>query len=379
MKFRTIVKIGVSISVLLFCIAVGFYSFASLKEVGKGKDLDIFSMIPDDCYGILDTDNIDYFTSEFSRMAYSKTDSTSHYSELMLNILSDLNKFTALSPHGIANKVSRIVMSIHKNDFEEYDFISYLQTDKAGKKFLFDLIRQKFDNQVVLKSEKYRGKEIEIYSLGKTSKFLSVLSGDGFIVVSYHKRLIENVIDALEDDTSVRNNEIFSRIHLNKSVNYMTFYSREATFPNLAVSSSDTWSEFELHMNSDVIYLSGGMYQPDSCMEVVKVKLNGEVEYSADSLLIVSSQAKVDSCINSIMSVSRNTIFDECVSNLSKDASYIMVVDMDRVKNNPQKYRGYLPGFIFDNMGFFQSFIISLQITEVNGHFSHIYVFTYKN
>ena len=308
MKFRIVVKIGVAISVLLFCIAVGFYSFVSLQDAGKGKGIDLFSMIPDDAYGILETDNIDYYISEFSRMSYSSSDTLCHYSELVTTILSDLNKFSSLSPHGIANKVNRIVMSIHDTEFSKGDVIAYFKLDKNGKEYLFDLISQKYGYEILSKSESYRGREIEIYSLGKTSKFLSVFSENGFMVASYHKRLIERVIDTVLDKTSVRNNPVFSKIESKKSVNYMTLYSRGASFPMLSVEGSDMWSEFELHMNSDVMYLSGAMYQPDTCFDVMKSKLNAIGIHSNDSLLIVSGQERVDSCISSMVVMDRTKI-----------------------------------------------------------------------
>ena len=35
MRFRTVVKIGVGLSVLLFCVGVAFYSFLSLTDAEK--------------------------------------------------------------------------------------------------------------------------------------------------------------------------------------------------------------------------------------------------------------------------------------------------------------------------------------------------------
>ena len=100
---------------------------------------------------------------------------------------------------------------------------------------------------------------------------------------------------------------------------------------------------------------------------------------SSDSILIVSGHEKVDSCITNAISKPKNRIFDQCLSNLSRDASYIMVADMDKVAGNIEQYSPYIPGFICDNIGLFRSFIISSQVTEINGRYSHIYVFTYKD
>ena len=52
---------------------------------------------------------------------------------------------------------------------------------------------------------------------------------------------------------------------------------------------------------------------------------------------------------------------------------------MDKVVQNIDQYSPYVPEFICDNIELFRPFIISSQITEVDGGFSHIYVFTYKD
>ena len=95
-------------------------------------------------------------------------------------------------------------------------------------------------------------------------------------------------------------------------------------------------------------------------------------------MLILSGQEKVDSCISQVLSVPQHTLFDECVSNLSRDASFIMVADVDKLAQNLGAYKNYLPAFIYDHVELFRSFILSVQITNVNNKLSHIFVFTYK-
>lgn len=191
--------------------------------------------------------------------------------------------------------------------------------------------------------------------------------------------LIERVIDAIKDGTSLADNEVFRKHQSKKTANYLTFYGRTASFPMLSEGCSNVWSEFELHLNSDVLYLSGTMYEPDSCRHCIESTMENIKPVYGDSILIVSGQVKVDSCISDALSQPRYKIFDQCVSNLSRDASYIMVADMDKVADNVQLYTSYIPGFICDNIDLFRHFIISSQVTEVNGDYSHIYVFTYKN
>lgn len=377
MRFRTVVKIGVGLSVLLFCFGVAFYSFLSLTDAEKGKDINMFALIPDDCDGVLDTDNISYYTNEFPRTSYAIDLDTLHHSELINNILTDITKYTSVNTHGLANQIKRMMISFH-NSTSVKDVVAYFNLSGGSNKFVLDILRQKYGPEIYPKTEVYRGRKIEIYPLGKTANFLSVLTGEGYIVVSYHKKLIENVIDAVKDGTSLANDEVFKKHQMKKSANYLTFYGRTGSFP-LLVKNKNVWSEFELHLNSDVLYLSGSMYEPDSCMYDIDSHLENISNVSSDSIIIVSSREKVDSCITNAISKSRTNIFYHCLSNLSRDASYIMVADMDKVADNIETYSPYIPGFICDNIDLFRSFIISSQVTEVDGKYSHIYVFTYKD
>ena len=55
-----------------------------------------------------------------------------------------------------------------------------------------------------------------------------------------------------------------------------------------------------------------------------------------------------------------------------------MVADMDKVACSPERFSGYLPAFMLAHPDMFRSFILSVQVTEVDGKLSHIFVFTYK-
>ena len=56
MGYRTVAKFGVLLSVILFCIGVGLYGFARLNAADKDKDIDLVSWVPDDCIGVMETD-----------------------------------------------------------------------------------------------------------------------------------------------------------------------------------------------------------------------------------------------------------------------------------------------------------------------------------
>ena len=58
-------KVGVIVSIILFCIAVGVYSFVQLSVADKGKNVDLLSFVPADCMAVLETDNADFLVNEF--------------------------------------------------------------------------------------------------------------------------------------------------------------------------------------------------------------------------------------------------------------------------------------------------------------------------
>lgn len=46
MRLRTVAKLGMVLSVVLFCTAVGFYGFAKLSLTDKSREINLFSLVP---------------------------------------------------------------------------------------------------------------------------------------------------------------------------------------------------------------------------------------------------------------------------------------------------------------------------------------------
>ena len=335
MQIRSVIKLGVVLSVVLFCIGIAFYGFARLSMADKENRVDIFEFVPKDCAGILETDNIDNFMHVFSQAAYS--------SQL------------------------------------DMDVVAYFRIGKEGKHQLIEAVKGKHGADFVPKKETYRGKKIEIYPLSST-RYLSVYTTDGLVVVSYQKKLIEQVIDAVKDNNSLREDSVFTSIHHTQPASFITIYGRTPSVPFLGKESCHSWSEYDIHLNSEVFYLSGQMKeeQADCLDRMLQAVHTVPVVSESDSLLVVSGRERVDSCISKVIASPSHTLFDECVSNLSRDASYIMVADMEKVAAAPEQFASYLPPFFIRHADLFRSFILSIQFTEVNNRLSHIFVFTYK-
>ncbi|WP_304207683.1 DUF3352 domain-containing protein [Phocaeicola plebeius] len=378
MQIRSVIKLGVVLSVVLFCIGIAFYGFARLSMADKENRVDIFEFVPKDCAGILETDNIDNFMHVFSQAAYSSQLDTLHRAGLMNDILSDLSRYSSAAAHGLSYQMNHVVISFHR-PHTAMDVVAYFRIGKEGKHQLIEAVKGKHGADFIPKKETYRGKKIEIYPLSST-KYLSVYTTDGLVVVSYQKKLIEQVIDAVKDNNSLREDSVFTSIHHTQPASFITIYGRTPSVPFLGKESCHSWSEYDIHLNSEVFYLSGQMKeeQADCLDRMLQAVHTVPVVSESDSLLVVSGRERVDSCISKVIASPSHTLFDECVSNLSRDASYIMVTDMEKVAVAPEQFASYLPPFLIRHADLFRSFILSIQFTEVNNRLSHIFVFTYK-
>lgn len=378
MQIRSVIKLGVVLSVVLFCIGIAFYGFARLSMADKENRVDIFEFVPKDCAGILETDNIDNFMHVFSQAAYSSQLDTLHRAGLMNDILSDLSRYSSAAAHGLSYQMNHVVISFHR-PHTAMDVVAYFRIGKEGKHQLIEAVKGKHGADFVPKKETYRGKKIEIYPLSST-RYLSVYTTDGLVVVSYQKKLIEQVIDAVKDNNSLREDSVFTSIHHTQPASFITIYGRTPSVPFLGKESCHSWSEYDIHLNSEVFYLSGQMKeeQVDCLDRMLQAVHTVPVVSESDSLLVVSGRERVDSCISKVIASPSHTLFDECVSNLSRDASYIMVTDMEKVAAAPEQFASYLPPFLIRHADLFRSFILSIQFTEVNNRLSHIFVFTYK-
>ena len=378
MQIRSVIKLGVVLSVVLFCIGIAFYGFARLSMADKESRVDVFEFIPKDCAGILETDNIDNFMHGFSQAAYSSQLDTLHRAGLMNDILSDLSRYSSAAAHGLSYQMNHVVISFHR-PHTAMDVVAYFRIGKEGKHQLIEAVKGKHGADFVPKKETYRGKKIEIYPLSST-RYLSVYTTDGLVVVSYQKKLIEQVIDAVKDNNSLREDSVFTSIHHTQPASFITIYGRTPSVPFLGKESCHSWSEYDIHLNSEVFYLSGQMKeeQADCLDRMLQAVHTVPVVSESDSLLVVSGRERVDSCISKVIASPSHTLFDECVSNLSRDASYIMVTDMEKVAASPEQFVSYLPPFLIRHADLFRSFILSIQFTEVNNRLSHIFVFTYK-
>ena len=378
MRLRSVVMLGTVISVLLFGMAVGFYVFTRLDMTAYNREVNLYSLVPSDCSGVLESDNINAFLDNSQMQNYNHELKGFQFPGLFEFLLGELNEYSSENAHGLSSQMSRMVVSFHS----PMDQVVYFRMGTADEQLLADMLQEYAPGNFLPKEEVYRGKSIYVYPLSN-EEFLAAYTEKGVFVVSFQKRLIEKVIDARLDNTSLSNDEVFSKlIGKKKEQNFLTLYAREAPMPFLNMGP-DCWSEYNFYMNSDVVYLTGDTFIPADSQYIEEARERfHEVEIiKEDSLIISSDKDSTALYMEQAMEpdeMKSYALFDECVANLSRDALFSLVTDMQKVVDVPQEFRPYLPPFIINNASLFRSFILSVQLSLNADRSSHIWVFTYK-
>ena len=374
MKYRTVTRLAVTLSIALFCIGAGFYGLTQLSREGDDRMTDLSAFIPEDCAGVIEADNIDRFMNEYPTTAYAPQLDTLHKRGLVEMLWIGLERYGEETAHALSTQISHVMVSIHTPGSAR-DLVAFFAMGREGRKLFLQTIR-KMHPAFGVRKESYRGREIEVFPL-EGGDYIAACEGKGFLALSFQKRLIEKVIDAQKDGTSLKNDKWFANIHKEKKNPYITFYGRTPALPLLMPHGAPCWSSFNLHLNSEVFYLTGTTSQPDSCNAQMRDRLHALPSINEDSLLIVQGNQAVDSCLN-LYARRPHSLFNECVANLSPDASFILVADMDKVTRHRNELLPFLPPFIRRAPELFRPFILSMQLTEPEGHLSHILILTYK-
>lgn len=381
MQLKTITKIGTIISVLLFCFAVGFYAFMRLEATDEGRDVNLFSLVPSDCVGVLESNHIHGVLEQTEMLNYNQELNRFHFPGLFDFFLSELELYAEDSAHGLSKQMNHFLVSFHA-PITPHNQVIYFQIGNVDEQMLSDILKNYAMGHFLPKEESYRGKTIFVYPLSH-EEFMAAYIEDDFFVVSYQKRLIEEVIDAQLDGTSLGEDALFSKIvSRKKSADYLTLYS---PIPSMSFMKTDQpcWCEYDFHLNSDVVYLTGDTFVSDesALLEAMDENFRELPLVNEPGLFMSSDKDSTLYYMNEAYDINEGgerLLFNECMANLSNEASFSMVVDMQKLVDAPERFQSYFSPFVLENASLFQSFILSVQYSLNGNRPSHMWVFTYK-
>jgi hypothetical protein len=382
MKMKTVVKLGTILSVLLFVLAVGYYAFMRLDMMDRNRDVNLFSLVPSSSVGVLESNNVHAFFDDYSMLNYSDELEKMQFPGLFNFLIHGLNMYAGDNAHGLSYQMNQLVVSFHQ-PVTPHNQVVYLRLGMADEQLLSDMLREYVSGNFLPKEEEYRGKKILIYPLSH-DEFLATYTEEGFVVLSYQKRLVEEVIDAQLDETALGYDAVFSRVlDKKKSKDFLTLYGRSSSIPSLDLDSN-TWSEYDFHLNSDVVYLTGDMYALEINAEKENMikSLNDMAVVKEEGLFVSAEKDSTTYYMAEAFDANdtgNRTLFNECVANLANEVDFSLVADMQKVEENPQRFQSYLPSFMIENASLLRSFILSAQLSLNGERPSHIWVFTYKD
>lgn len=381
MRLKTVVKLGTMVSVLLFVLAMGYYALMRLDMTEHHREVNLFSLVPSDCLGVLESDNIYAFWDEYSQLNYSRELDGLQFPGHFSFLLSELNDYTS-GTHGVSPEMSRLLVSFHRSG-TSLDQVVYFRMGMADEQLLPDVLQEYMPGNFLPKEETYRGKTMQIYPLYHDQFLVAYAEGD-FVVLSYQKRLVEKVIDAQLDGSSLNEDAVFADIVGKKKTQHsLRLYGRSASLPFLNLGT-DCWSEYEFHLNSDVLYLMGETYMPKSSayLKTVKESLADMPVMKEDSFLLSAEKDFTVASMEEAFEMNdggNRTLFNECVANLAEETAFTLVVDMQKVAENPQRFQPYLSPYVLENASLFCPFVLSVQLSLNGERLTHMWVFTYKN
>lgn len=382
MRLKVVIKLGTIVSVVLFFLAVGYYAFMKLEDTGREREMNLFSLVPSDCVAVLESNDINGFLNQYPMLNYGDKLDEVHFSGLMQFMLEELSEYTKQSVHGLSSRLNRFMVSFHdSSSFDEQ--VVYFGMNADDKKMMMNLLKGCGYDTFLPKQEEYRGESINIFPLD-SGHFLATYSKQGFMVLSYQKRLIEQVIDACLDGTSMNADESFSQIlKKKKTKTFFTLYGHSSSMPFLEIETP-CWYEYDFQMNSDVLYLTGDAYFPDSMgyEEIAMEHIRRAGVVKEEELMVSADRDSTVFYANLAFDANEKggrTLFNECVANLSHEADFVLVTDMEKVAEEPERFKPYLPSFILQNLQTFRQFILSAQLSLHGGRLSQMWVFTYKD
>ena len=382
MRMKTVVKLGTILSVLLFVLAVGYYAFMRLDMMDRNRDVNLFSLVPSSSVGVLESNNVHAFFDDYSMLNYSDELERMQFPGLFNFLIHGLNMYAGDNAHGLSYQMNQLVVSFHQ-PVTPRNQVVYFRLGMADEQFLSDMLQEYVSGNFLPKEEEYRGKKILIYPLSH-DEFLATYTEEGFVVLSYQKRLVEEVIDAQLDETALGYDTVFSRVlEKKKSKDFLTLYGRSSSIPSLNLDSN-TWSEYDFHLNSDVVYLTGDMYTSEKNAEKENMvnSLNDMAVVKEEGLFVSAQKDSTSYYMDEAFDANdtgNRTLFNECVANLANEVDFSLVADMQKVEENPKHFESFLPSFMIENASLLRSFILSAQLSLNGERPSHIWVFTYKN
>lgn len=270
MKLRLLIRIAVIVSIVLLCTGFGAYSFLRMNAVENRQDFNLYTLVPQDVTAVLETDRVADLVEDINELHCSKDEHFLYVSELFVYLKKYLYTLVGDTPHGLSRQMNKVLISFHEPD-NPLNQVLYCSLGSGDYELVESFVRKYCSSTFPSKYFDYKGEEIRIYPMAD-GRFLAAYFTPDFLVVSFQKRLIEQVIDARRSRQSLMDAPSFRAMYAGKRNNVAaTVYVRikevgmgKDTDGIRSQTRLGSWAEFDMKFNGDAIYCSGISHGTDS-------------------------------------------------------------------------------------------------------------------
>lgn len=270
MKLRSFVRLSVIVSVVLLCAAFAVFSYVRLNAADRAKDFNLYTLVPDDALAVVETERMAELVEEINEMQCSKDQHFLHISELFSYLKNYLVTFVDEAPHGLSKQMNKMLLSFHEPD-NTLNQVLYCALGADDGEMVEAFIQKYSSSSFPARKFDYKGETIYIYPM-TDGRFLSAYFTPDFLVVSFQKRLVEQVIDTYLSRKSLMTLPSFQKMYVGKNAHSAaTVYLRMKSVEmgkdadSTRVSASlGCWAEFDLKFTENAIFCTGVSHGTDS-------------------------------------------------------------------------------------------------------------------
>lgn len=270
MKFRTLIRIAIIVSIVLLCTGFGVYSFLRMNAVENQHEFNLYTLVPQDAIAVLETDRMADLVEGINQLNCSKDNHFLYVSELFGYLKKYLHTLEKDTPHGLSKQMNKMLISFHEPD-TPLNQVLYCTLGTGDYELVESFVQKYCSSTFPSKFFDYKGEEIRIYPM-TDGRFLAAYFTEDFLVVSFQKRLIEQAIDARRSKKSLMNSSTFRTMCAGKDSHVpATIYVRmkavdmgKDTDGMRGQTPLGGWAEFDLNFKENAIYCSGINHGSDS-------------------------------------------------------------------------------------------------------------------
>jgi len=252
MKARNVAKLAISVSIAGLCLGFLLFFLFSLGRDRNSPAYNLFSLVPSSAIAVVETERMDQLVHDINDLSEADVDSLMGISDMLMLLRSYMQPLLNETPHGFSREMDNMLISFHEPG-TNVDQVMYCCLNTGDLSLLKNSLLKYFPSNFPSETYGYHGNFVEIYSWEGTKPIYATYT-TGYLVLSYSKALIEEVID-----TKLNDNSLLKDVEFGEMVRQQ--HADEAA---LLYVKKNGWKSYSVNVGERAIYLTDLSESPDS-------------------------------------------------------------------------------------------------------------------